>query len=336
MARRRRSRRSRRRRRPWPAPTGAGRVPCALVRVEPGSTRCHTPSAHCCDGPRRPTARCVDRLAAAGRSTAGPGATSWRCCAETPRRGRASTPAWPADCGPGSRTPPTRSSPAGASTPRRCSSGRASCSVRRRSTHGRDGGESLSDEAVLSRLVHALFRQLVHTGDDRRPAARRARGTARRRRRRPWSRHVESLPGIGAVRPGGDAGVARGEPARPGAPVRTGVDATDRRPGRHPARRRSRRPARGLRLARRPAATGHRLAVRARRCRPADRGPGSGGRCTISRCSRRCAAALPRSAWRCSNRPPVATASRTCARSTSGPSPRTSPRGSPATTAGND
>jgi hypothetical protein len=31
--------------------------------------------------------------------------------------------------------------------------------------HERDGGERLSEEVVLSRLVHALFRQLVHTGD---------------------------------------------------------------------------------------------------------------------------------------------------------------------------
>ena len=31
--------------------------------------------------------------------------------------------------------------------------------------HERDVGESLAEEVVVSRLVHALFRQLVHTGD---------------------------------------------------------------------------------------------------------------------------------------------------------------------------
>ncbi len=43
-----------------------------------------------------------------------------------------------------------------------------------------DGAEHLSDDAVLSRLVHALFRQLVHAGDIDVPAGRRTRGAARR------------------------------------------------------------------------------------------------------------------------------------------------------------
>ncbi len=55
------------------------------------------------------------------------------------------------------------------------------------------GGESLSDDAVLSRLVHALFRQLVHTGEIDEPlgdaleALRAGEGGA-------VVRHVESLP----------------------------------------------------------------------------------------------------------------------------------------------
>jgi hypothetical protein len=59
--------------------------------------------------------------------------------------------------------------------------------------HQRDGGETLSDEVVLSRLVHALFRQLVHTGDiddplrDALEALRAGEGTA-------VVHHVESLP----------------------------------------------------------------------------------------------------------------------------------------------
>jgi len=57
--------------------------------------------------------------------------------------------------------------------------------------HGR--GENLSDEAVLSRLVHALFRQLVHTGQiddplrDGLEALHAGEGAA-------VARHVESLP----------------------------------------------------------------------------------------------------------------------------------------------
>jgi hypothetical protein len=57
--------------------------------------------------------------------------------------------------------------------------------------HGR--GESLSDEAVLSRLVHALFRQLVHTGaiddplHDGLEALRAGEGLA-------VARHIESMP----------------------------------------------------------------------------------------------------------------------------------------------
>ena len=62
--------------------------------------------------------------------------------------------------------------------------------------------------------------------------------------------------------------------------------------------------------------------------RPAARGCGPGGRCTISRCSRRCAAVRRRSAWPCSNRPPAASGSRTCGRSTCARSPRTSPSSS--------
>ena len=55
------------------------------------------------------------------------------------------------------------------------------------------GGEHLSDEVVLSRLVHALFRQLVHTGEiddplgDALEALRAGEGEA-------VVRHVESLP----------------------------------------------------------------------------------------------------------------------------------------------
>ena len=59
--------------------------------------------------------------------------------------------------------------------------------------HERDAGESLSEEVILSRLVHALFRQLVHTGDiddplcDALEALRAGEGTA-------VVHHVESLP----------------------------------------------------------------------------------------------------------------------------------------------
>ena len=47
----------------------------------------------------------------------------------------------------------------------------------------------------------------------------------------------------------------------------------------------------------------HGLAVRARTVHRRTVGPRSGARCTISRCSRRCAAGRPRSGWRCSSRP---------------------------------
>ena len=66
-------------------------------------------------------------------------------------------------------------------------------------------------------------------------------------------------------------------------------------------------------------------------CPPAGPWRGSGGRCTISPCSRRCAAAFPRSGWPCWNRPRAAAKSKTCVRSTCGPLRPTSLRGSPAT-----
>ena len=89
------------------------------------------------------------------------GPRSWRCCAATRPLGPASTPAWPAACGPGWRMPPTTSSRRGASTRRPSSSGRANCWARPTSSAWRRD----RTRPVLSRLVHTLLRQLVHTGE---------------------------------------------------------------------------------------------------------------------------------------------------------------------------
>ncbi len=102
------------------------------------------------------------------------GPRSWRCCAATRPLAPGSIPAWPAGCGHGWRTPPTTSSRHGAST--RCLS--SSGPRQLLGSHdelgddaGRGRGGGPTDRLVLSRLVHSLLRQLVHTGDIQEPLA---------------------------------------------------------------------------------------------------------------------------------------------------------------------
>ena len=314
-------RRSRRRRRPWRAPSGRGRVPCSCqgrgMSHPVGTLRRWSSSPHArCSGPlpRAPRRRIE---AAGGRCS--------RCCGATRWRGRASTPTWPAACGPGSRTPPTASVAArGDDAPRALP--RAAPGARLGRGHGATTrGSRTSSSSRVS--CTPLFRQLVARRGRRRPVGRRARRAAgARRRRRGAPRRVAARRGAGRAVGDGGARTPRNLDG-PGPAVRPGLDAPHRRPRRHPAGRWPGRAARDLR----PAGRACRSPA-PRRCarsgsRRADRGRASGGPCTSSRCSRRCAAGRPRSAWRCSSRPPAATASRTCARSTSGPSPRTSPRG---------
>ena len=170
-----------------------------------------------------------------------------------------------------------------------------------------------------SRLVHALLRQLVTRRRDRRPVgatrsthcgpperdavrattSSRCRTPARSALSETLAAHARNLSAL----------VPRFAPGwMPRTDDRVAIP-LGRRPG---------GPARGLRPARGPAPAAHGLAVRARPVHGRTLGVGSGGHCTTCPCSRPCAAARPRSAWRCSSRRPAATASRTCARSISG------------------
>ena len=325
--RRRRSRRSRRRRRCRPERQQEGR--CHVhSQGRAGGRRGVTPRGH--TAPMVLVAPQTVRPAPPGPvDRTGPGETSSRCCGEMPRRDPQFDPglagglrAWLEDAayeivaGRGEH----------ASTlflgPRQLLGSPTGHSER-------DGGESLSEGSVLSRLVHTLLRQLVHTGEIDDPLCRRARRPAAPAKEPPWSTTSSRCPSSARSALAETLALPRPEPARPGPPVRTGVDATDRRSGRHPARRRSRRAARGLRP-----------------CRGLPQ-PGTASLCALGlatgrtlglapavaalsrRCSRPFAAVRPRSDWRCSSRRLVATASRTCARSTSGPSPHTSPPGWP-------
>ena len=196
------------------------------------------------------------------------------------------------------------------------------------------GADRQADTALVARLVHTLFRQLVHTG---------AVGTR-------WPTPLDALRASGALCPGARRGVAGGTRTR-----RTG-----RLPG--PAGGQPRPhscpgfapgwmprtddhvaiPLAGGRvvlqgtfdLSGRHAPARHGVAVRARARRPAAPGHANAGRCTISPCSRRCAVARLRSVSPCSTRCPAATGSRTCARSTCAPWPRTSWPGSTTRVAG--
>ena len=191
-----------------------------------------------------------------------------------------------------------------------------------------DGGESLSEEVVLSRLVHALFRQLVHTGDIDDPLADALEALRAGDGEEPWSTTSSRCPPR-TVCAGGGGGVARGEPTWSGAPVRTGwMPRTDDRVA---------TPLAGGRVVLHGVfdlMVGLPQPGTASLCAL---GLATGGPWAWHRRSLHYLALLetlrtgtPRSAWRCSNRRRVATASRTCARSTSGPSPHTSRRGSPA------
>ena len=156
---------------------------------------------------------------------------------------------------------------------------------------------------VVARLVHALFRQLVHDGTiddplgDALDALRAGEGggawcaTSSRwpdRRARPWRRrwraHAAHLADLVPRFAPGWMPRTDDRVAIPLAGGRVVLHGCLRPPGR-PARSRAR--PRSARSA----------------CPPAGRGPGSGGRCTISPCSRRCAAGRPRSGWPCWSRP---------------------------------
>ena len=251
---------------------------------------------------------------------------SWRCCAAMPPPAPVSIRAWPAACGPGSRMPPTTSSPTGASTRHRSSWGPANCSAHmtsswataeRRPTGSIRRGwctrccANWSTPAKIHDPLADALDALRATGEE-----------AEVRRDR-------VAVGGGAHRPGRDARTPCPEPARAGPPLRPGLDAAHQRPCRHSAGRGPRSSCTGCSTsssgcrspAPRPSAHWA--------CRPAARGPRRGAHCTICRCSRPSAAARRRSAWPCSSRRRGVTASRTCARNTSGRSPRTLPPGWP-------
>ncbi len=116
--------------------------------------------------------------------------TSWRCCAGTARPGRASIPAWPAGCAAwledaAYEVVAARGEHAG---PQLLGARQL---LGAPAEHA--GAQKLSDDAVLSRLVHALFRQLVHTGEFDDPL-RDALGALHAGGREAVARHVESLP----------------------------------------------------------------------------------------------------------------------------------------------
>ena len=145
---------------------------------------------------------------------------SWRCCAATPPPAPASTRAWPAGCGPGSRMRPTTSSPPGASTRRRSSSGRASCSAR---TTSSAMAMAAATATAADRLVlvparaHAAAPTRAHRRD-RRPLGRRARRAAGRRRRGRGAADRVAAGG-GTHRPRRDAGAPCPQPDRPWSPA---------------------------------------------------------------------------------------------------------------------
>ena len=230
------------------------------------------------------------------------GTRSWRCCAVTPPTRPCFDPglagglrAWLEDAAydvvaaRGDHAPPLFLGP-------RQLLGSARTEWRRRRGRGGDGDRA--DRLLLSHLVHALLRQLVHTGEIDDPLAD-ALDALRAGGDDAEVRHDRVAARSGTGRPGGDARAARPEPDRAGPAVRPGLDAADQRPRRHPAGRRQDRPARDLRPRRRTTPAGAPRRCARSDCPPAVRGPRSGVRCTTCRCSRPSGAALPRSGWRC-------------------------------------
>ena len=218
------------------------------------------------------------------------GPRSWPCCAATPRPGPVSTPGWPAACGPGSRTPPTTSWPHAASTHRPSSSGRASCSARSTSRATATTADRPT-RLLLARLVHALLRQLVHTGEIRRSAGRRARRRCGPAGTTPTCGQIEALPAAARTALAETLAAPCPQPDRTGPPLRARLDAADQRPRRHPAGGRADRPARDVRPRRRIARSRARRRCARSGCRPADHGRWRGGHCTTCRSSRPSAAA---------------------------------------------
>ena len=237
----------------------------------------------------------------------------WRCCGATPRRGRASTRAWPAGCGPGSRTrrtgwsasrgdlaPPLLLGPREVLGPDLGEVATRPAGRQASMAAGRAAPPTRSSSPGSSTHCSAGWSSTGTSIDD--PLARRARRAARRgaggrgdggatskrwtrRRGRRWATSWRATPRtcvdlVPRLAPGWmprtDDRVAI--PLAGGRVVLHGV--FDLLVGLRPARAR-RRCARWV-------------------CAPAGRGPGSGAHCTIWRCSRRCAAGRRRSGWPCS------------------------------------